>query len=232
MRPPLPAPVPRALVGLAAVGALGVGCAASRPEPRGTYSTASQAPASRSGYAEESAVGSPSGGGYRVVEQQSTTTVSSDEAPPSRPPPAPPAQPPEPVAPPPESPARPSPPSPAGAPARSPATSVGGAGGDAVYAPAPTRAQERDREIAGYGAAIANEQARIALALAGLVECREICEASGGICRAATQICRLTGDAGLDAATARDGRCARALTACTEAGQIRDGRCPACPATR
>jgi len=118
-------------------------------------------------------------------------------------------------------------------PSRATGSAAGGVEGPSdVYAPAPTREQQRDRAIAGLASAIVNERARIAVALAGLVECREVCEASSGICRAASQICHLTGDDGADTTTARDGRCARALAACTEAGQLRDGQCPACPASR
>lgn len=53
--------------------------------------------------------------------------------------------------------------------------------------------------------------------------CREVCFAAGSICLAAQEVCHLAGD--------DDARCARARTACADAGRQRDGSCPVCPPT-
>lgn len=79
--------------------------------------------------------------------------------------------------------------------------------------------------------AIGGLEAQIAQGLAAFAapepECREICRASDGVCAAAREICRLTGDA--EAEHPLDLRCARAREACADAGRQRDGRCPTCP---
>lgn len=61
-------------------------------------------------------------------------------------------------------------------------------------------------------------------------QCRDVCMAAGNICVAAQEICRLTGD--LNESHAADIRCARARSACAEAGVTRDTRCPVCPPVR
>ena len=58
-------------------------------------------------------------------------------------------------------------------------------------------------------------------------QCRVICMAASNVCTATREICRLTGD--LIPAQARDPRCARARSACIDAGRRRDGACPVCP---
>jgi hypothetical protein len=58
-------------------------------------------------------------------------------------------------------------------------------------------------------------------------QCRVICMAASNVCTATREICRLTGD--LIAGVARDPRCARARSACVDAGRRRDGACPVCP---
>lgn len=79
--------------------------------------------------------------------------------------------------------------------------------------------------------AISGLEAQIAQGLAAFAapepECRDICRASDGVCAAAREICRLTGDA--EAEHPLDLRCARAREACADAGRQRDGRCPTCP---
>lgn len=61
-------------------------------------------------------------------------------------------------------------------------------------------------------------------------QCRDVCMAAGNICVAAQEICRLTGDT--NEAHVADVRCARARSACAEAGVTRDTRCPVCPPVR
>jgi len=58
-------------------------------------------------------------------------------------------------------------------------------------------------------------------------QCRVICMAASNVCTATREICRLTGD--LIAGQPRDVRCARARSACVDAGRRRDGACPVCP---
>jgi hypothetical protein len=62
---------------------------------------------------------------------------------------------------------------------------------------------------------------------ASVGQCRVICMAASHVCTATREICRLTGD--LIAAQPRDVRCARARSACIDAGRRRDGACPVCP---
>lgn len=94
---------------------------------------------------------------------------------------------------------------------------------DAPCVPRPRPAQD----------AIGGLEAQIAQGLAAFAApepaCRDICRASDGVCAAAREICRLTGDA--DAENPLDLRCARAREACADAGRQRDGRCPNCPAS-
>ncbi len=83
---------------------------------------------------------------------------------------------------------------------------------------------ERDARIVQWEGEIQRQRAALA---ASLAQCRDICAAAGNVCTAAFEICRLTGD--LSNTNARDGRCARARTACLDAGRRRDGACPTCP---
>jgi hypothetical protein len=62
---------------------------------------------------------------------------------------------------------------------------------------------------------------------ASVGQCRVICMAATHVCTATREICRITGD--LIAAQPRDVRCARARSACIDAGRRRDGACPVCP---
>lgn len=59
-------------------------------------------------------------------------------------------------------------------------------------------------------------------------DCRSACRAAAGICAAAAEICRLTGDS--EAASALDARCTRARAACDDSTRQRAERCPVCPA--
>ena len=79
----------------------------------------------------------------------------------------------------------------------------------------------REARIGAQVRRIRDEQIRLATS-PGV--CRDICFASGSICLAAQELCRLTGDA--------DDRCGRARGACADAGRQRDGACPVCPAAR
>lgn len=79
--------------------------------------------------------------------------------------------------------------------------------------------------------AISGLEAQIAQGLAAFAApepaCRDACRAADGVCAAAREICRLTGDS--DADHPIDLRCARAREACADAGRQRDARCPNCP---
>lgn len=74
-------------------------------------------------------------------------------------------------------------------------------------------------------------QGEVAQGLAAVVapaaDCRTACRAATGVCAAAEEICRLTGDAGAE--DPRDARCAQARSSCADARRQRGERCPVCP---
>jgi hypothetical protein len=83
----------------------------------------------------------------------------------------------------------------------------------------------RDASITALEGDIARGLAAFATTEPG---CRDVCRAAEGVCGAAREICRLTGDG--DAAQPADARCERARRSCTDASRQRDARCPVCPA--
>jgi hypothetical protein len=112
-------------------------------------------------------------------------------------------------------------------------------GAPAPTRPAPTPPEARPatppRDAADEVAeAVRGYQAQIAAAVTAIAAdgaaCRDVCGATTVICRAASELCSLTGDG--DRGDARDPRCRNARSACADASRRRDGACPLCPEPR
>lgn len=93
-------------------------------------------------------------------------------------------------------------------------------------APSTREATDCDRgTLEANDAALSRQEARIADGLTALStaggDCARVCAAASGICEAAAEVCRLTGDGA--------SRCARARASCDDATRRRSDACPVCP---